>query len=63
MGASIYLVASIVFGRVLPSQAVADHIDDPANDLSIIDPRHAMTRGAHHATKENTAQSALSGAR
>ena len=36
------LVRPVTLGRVLPLQAVADHIDDAADDAPVIDARHAM---------------------
>ncbi len=38
------LVWTIPFWSVFPLQAVADYIDDPAHNSSIIDPRHAMRK-------------------
>lgn len=36
------LVGTVALGRVLPLQAVADDVDDPAHHAPIIDPWHAM---------------------
>lgn len=36
------LVWAITLRRVLPLQAVANDIDDAADDAAVIDPRHAM---------------------
>ena len=37
-------VRPLGFGRILPLQAVADHVDNAADDPSIIDARHAMRK-------------------
>jgi len=36
------LLRPVALRRVLPLQAVPDHVDDPAYHTPVIDPRHAM---------------------
>jgi len=38
------LVRPVGFGRILPLQTIADHVNNAADDPSIIDPRHAMRK-------------------